>query len=135
MQLAQVVFAIDNGADLRTRKKFLKWVDNLVATEQISYCSPCIGMWEGQLETSYLMREVDFHSCIRGSVWVKDQICVLVVSGDTRQDACLYFLSSGVTESLGGPPVEVTFGDALSRSGWTYVEATGKYFAVRQGEY
>lgn len=133
MQLAQVVFAIDNGADLRTRKKFLKWVDNLVATEQISYCSPCIGMWEGQLETCYLMREVDFHECIRGSVWVKDQICVMVVSGDTRQDAYLYFLSSGETENLDGPLVEVSASEAMSRSGWTYVEATGKFFTV-EGE-
>lgn len=83
MQLAQVVFAIDNGSDLRTRKKFLKWVDNLVATEQISHCSPCIGMWEGQLETCYLMRGVDFHSCIRGSVWVgeADVACEMVKAG------------------------------------------------------
>lgn len=133
MQLSQVVFAIDNGSDLRTRKKFLKWVDNLVATEQISYCSPCIGMWEGQLETCYLMREVDFFDHIEGSVWVKDQICVLVISGDTRQDACLYYLLSKEPASLGGPLVEISASEAMSRSGWTYVEATGKFFTV-EGE-
>lgn len=121
MQLAQVIFAIDDGHDLRTRKKFLRWIDSLIATNKIEYCSQCIGMWEGKLETSYLIRREDFYKYIEQSVWVEKQVCFLHVPGDVRQP-CHLQMSDGLFVPLG------TMKEGKGKLGWTYVEETETYF-------
>lgn len=125
----RIIFAIDNGQDLHTRKKFLRYVDNLQAMDETSKVSQCIGMWEGELETSYMMLAKDYERLIAGREHVKQQACVMRVPGDTRQP-CVLEYPDGSHESI-GPMVQVTAGDAMGLGGWTYVEETGKFYTTQ----
>lgn len=127
----QVIFAIDDGDTLRTRKRFLKYVDNLVAVGKVAYCSPCIGMWEGVLENSYMMRESSFMQHVWGTPWVAGQACFLVVPGDVRQP-CRFLSPQGESSEGVGQLKEVGFKEAMLHGGWTYVEATQKYFVLER---
>lgn len=131
MMFPQVIFAIDGGATLRTRKRFLKYVDNLVAVGKVAYCSPCIGMWEGVLENSYMMRETDFMQHVCDTWWVAGQVCFLVVPGDVRQP-CRFLSPQGESSEGVGQLKEVGFKEAMLHDGWTYVEATQKYFVLEK---
>lgn len=126
MQLNTVVFSIDDGHVLRTRKKFLKWIDGLVAVGKVSYCSPCIGYWDGKLETSYMVREHDFNLYIKESIWVEKQVCFLYVPGDVRQPCTLRY-SNGSLDSL-DTMKRIDPEELHHHSGWTYVEATETYY-------
>ena len=128
--LQRVIFSIDNGKDLHTRKKFLRYIDNLHAVGKVSSVQQCIGMWEGELETSYMMLAKDYESHVQPHQCVKHQVCILRVPGDTRQP-CVLEYSDGEQVSV-GRMVEVTYGDAMSREGWTYVEETRKFFTTEQ---
>ena len=125
---AQVIFSIDNGHNLRTRKKFLKWVDNLIATEKVAYCSPCIGYWEGYLECSYMVRAHEFMRYIKDSGWVDNQTCFLHVPGEVRQPCTLIYQDN--SRSVLGTMCEVEKKELHKYNAWTYVEETGKYYVA-----
>ena len=126
--LETVIFSIDDGCELRERKRFLKYVDNLIAAGQISYCAQCVGMWLGVLEASYMMKATEWEKYIKGSFYVGGQVCVLLVPADVRQP-CTFLYSNGDRE-VAGVMKEVEADKALCCSGWTYVEETQKYFIL-----
>lgn len=122
MHTEKVIFAIDNNTDVHAVAKFLRHVDTLRAVNKIRPVTMCIGNWEGILEASYMMDLADYDKYISGRDWADGQECVLVVSGDTRQQCYLRF-PDGTRVTL-GPMVQV---DAPVGN-WTYVPATNKYF-------
>lgn len=122
-----VIFATDDGHLLHQRKKFLRYVDNLIAVGKVQYCEPCIGMWDRVLETSYLMSLQDFNTHIKDSGFTSKQECFLVVPGDVRQP-CTMLYQDGTVVAL-GPMVE-GYNESMASQGWTYVESSGKYYMV-----
>ena len=125
---SQVIFAIDDGHELRERKLFLKYIDNLIAVGKVSHCSPCIGMYEGVLETCYMMREHEFLDHVLGSVYVGLQQCFLIVPGVSRQPCVLDWWTH--RESMGAPLKQVSYDEAVTYKGWTFVESTQQYYVV-----
>ena len=128
MKLPQVIFSIDDGQELRSRKQFLKYIDNLIATGAVTYCAQCVGLWEGVLEASYMVRLSDWEEHIKGSFFVENQVCVLVIPGDIRQP-CTFLRRDGTSYS-GGVMKEVSFEEAMACTGWTYVEETQKFYIL-----
>lgn len=123
--LEKVIFAIDNNTDTHQVAKFLRYVDTLRAMGKIDSVTQCIGNWENVLEVSYMMNRADFNAYVESSDWVKDQVCILLVPGDTRQPCSLCY-QDGTTESV-GPMVEIPG----PIGNWTYVPATNKYFTCK----
>ena len=127
--LEHVLFAIDDGHNLHKRKKFMHYIDTSRALGTISTVQQCIGMWEGQLESSYLMLASNYESHVQGREYVKHQTCVMRVPGDTRQP-CVLEYTDGTQVSV-GPMKEVDAQTAMEYcDAWTYVEETGKYFTT-----
>ena len=129
MHLNKVIFAIDNNTDTHTVAKFLRYLDTVRAMRKMNgTVTHCIGCWEGILEPSYMMDQVDYDAHVKDSGFVDKQVCVLHVPGDTRQPCTLVY-PDGKHESV-GPMREVSASEALQAMGWTYVQATGKYFVT-----
>ena len=128
--LNKVIFAIDNNTDTHTVSKFLRYIDTIRAMHRIN--GPvvhCIGCWEGILEPSYMMDQIDYDNFVKRSGYVDAQECVMHVPGDTRQPCSLVY-PNGVTHSI-GVMREVPADEALQATGWTYVMATSKYFVTK----
>lgn len=126
-----IVFAIDNGAKLYDRMKFLKHID--VARAMGTLRGPfytCIGYWEGVLENSYMMDVSDYERLVKPLGFTDGQVCVMRVSGDVRQPAFLVY-ADGTQENV-GPLFEISSVEAQTAQGWTYVESTGKYYATKE---
>ena len=125
------LFSIDNGNDLRTMKKFLRYVDGLLATDALKgNVVPCIGMWKGRLEDSFIMLSSDFE-LVRG--WAKDQDCILRISSDPKQPVVAEYedFSEVIGYSNWVEPEE-----AFKHDGWTYRKDTGRYFVIKpKGNY
>jgi len=129
MHLNKVIFAIDNNTDTHTVAKFLHYLDTVRAMRKMNgTVTHCVGMWEGILEPSYMMDQTDFDAHVKDSGFVDSQDCVLHVPGDTRQPCSLVY-PDGKQESV-GPMREVSASEAMQSVGWTYVQATGKYFVA-----
>ena len=128
--LNKVIFAIDNNTDTHRVAKFLRYMDTVRAMRKMNgTLTHCIGCWEGILEPSYMMDEIDFDKFVKGSGYIEDQECVLHVPGDTRQPCTLVY-PNGVTHNV-GTMREAPASEALQATGWTYVQATGKYFVTQ----
>lgn len=123
------IFAIDYGRDFRATMRFMRYVDQLVAVNEIPYCAKCIGAWDGSFEDSYMMPSEAFDKYIADSGWVINQVCVLRVPADTNQPAHLEYLASGRTESV-GKLREITSEEAKTLNAWTYVQRTDKYYTT-----
>ena len=125
LYLEKVVFAIDNNTDTHVVAKFLRHVDTLRAMGTIAPIVQCIGNWENVLEVSYMMDLKDFDKHVLSYGFTREQECILVVAGDTRQPCHLRF-PDGSTKSV-GPMVEIDG----PIGNWTYVPATNKYFTCK----
>ncbi len=125
---SKVLFSIDNVNDVNSLKMFLKYCDNAAVLGHIKHVQMCVGMWEGVLETSFLMDEDDFDKRVRGTYFVTNQEAFLHVAGDTRQPCFMEDVASGNCVVL-GPMVEVTHAEAMQAQGWT--QRDGKYFVVK----
>ena len=127
--LNKVIFAIDNNTDTHTVAKFLRYMDTVRAMRKMNgTVTHCIGYWEGILEPSYMMDEIDYNAFVKDSGFVDDQDCVLHVPGDTRQPCALVY--PNYTDWCLGPMREVSASEAMKANAWTYVQATGKYFVT-----
>ena len=125
---SKVLFSIDNVNEVNALKMFLKYCDNAAVLGHIKPIQICTGMWEGILETSFLMDEDDFDKRVRGTPFVMNQEAFLHVSGDPRQPCDMEDVASGEFTLL-GPMVEVTYAEAIQAQGWTH--RAGKYFVVK----
>ena len=127
----KVIFAIDDGQDIHTVAKFTRLMDTKRACGYLQgSVKPCIGLWEGILEASYLMDSVDYKAFVQDSGYVDNQECVLIVAGDTRQPCCLadpLDISDRAANSA-GPMCQVDFAAATEHGAYTYVIETGRYF-------
>lgn len=127
--MEQIVFAIDNGSDPHVRMKFLKSMDILRAMGKIEPVVTCIGMWEGQLECSYMMPAWAFDVHVVPHGWVDKQVCILRVPSDVRQPCVLDY---GDHRESVGRMVTLKASDLNTARGWTYVEETGAYFTTEK---
>jgi len=128
-RLETIIFAIDQGQDLHTRAKFLRHIDTARAMGTLrDGFQIAIGYWEGMLETSYIMSRRDYEKLVLPIGATRDQVCVLAVSGDTRQP-CVLEYQDGSTEAV-GIMKEVSPNEIHHHSAWTFVESTGKYFTT-----
>ena len=128
-RLEQIVFAIDKNYDAHTVSKFMRYMDTQRAMGRADPVVQCIGAWtdeEGEtyLEPSYMVSTCDFDKHVKDSGYVDDQVCFLVIPGDTRQPCALRY-PDGSQEAL-SPMRKIT--STLGVTNWTYVIETGGYF-------
>jgi hypothetical protein len=125
MTFVKVIFAIDNNSDLHTVAKFTRLMDTTRALGKLQGgVVSCIGAWGSSLEPSYMMDRMDYDKYVASSGYVDNQVCVLLVPGDTRQPCSLLF-PDGDRDIL-GPMRQIFSLDGVKD--WTYVISTGKYF-------
>ena len=127
--LEKVIFAIDNNTDTHTVAKFMRHIDTARAMNTLkgSFVQ-CIGYWNGILEDSYMMDRRDYDRLVAPLGFTKEQDCILSVPADTRQPCALEFPND--KPLVVGRMVEVSNEEAKTLEAWTYVPATGKYFAT-----
>lgn len=131
-KLEKVIFSIDANSSVYNTAKFLHHVDVLRAMHKLKgKVTLCIGNYYGQLEPSYMMNLVDFKEFVEPEGWVDNQMSVLLVPGDTRQPCTLHMLDDTMPDVVLGPLKQVTTEEAASLTAWTYVIATGEYFAAQ----
>lgn len=127
--LNKIIFAIDNNTDLHTVAKFMRHMDTQRALGDFKgNLTQCIGFWEGELEPSYMLNEVDYRRFVEPMGFTDGQVCILHVPADTRQPCTLE--SAGGDRHSVGVMREVKPSEALGLDAWTYVQATGKYFTT-----
>lgn len=128
-----VIFAIDDNTDFRAVTKFMRHLD---AARALSYLkgavTECVGYWEGEMETSYIMTEKDYLEFVVPEGvqdrFVGRQACVLVVPSDVRQPCHTATPTLDFIESV-GPMVEVSKDQALKMEAWTFNKTTQRYHA------
>ncbi len=127
--LNKVIFAIDNDTDVHTVAKFLRHIDTARAMDNMKGSFiPCVGCYDGMLESSYMMDERDYRRLVATTDFTKDQDCIMLVPADTRQPCTL---ESGVNNSSTiGPMRKVDALEALGLVAWTYVIETGTYWTT-----
>ena len=135
MHLNKVIFAIDGNATTYAVAKFMRHIDTARAMGTLK--GPfvqCIGMYDGELEPSYMMDELDYLKLVAPMRFTKDQESILWVPGDTRQPCTLVCLTGYTSYAVLGPMREVTALEAFGLTAWTYVQATGKYFTCEEAQ-
>lgn len=127
----KVCFAIDNNHDLHTVARFMRHMSSLTAMNKLNgSVIQCIGYWQNELEASYVMDRSDYNEWVEGSGYVADQVCVMLIPGDTRQPCALLY-PNGEQISI-NPLREVANTDGLNS--WTYVIETKKYYTAQNEE-
>ena len=126
--LNKICFAIDNGHDLHTEAKFLRAMDTHRALGDMKGSFiPCVGMYKGVIEDSYIMDERDYLKFVDRKGWTENQQSILHIPADVRQPCTLEFpLWSETT----GPMRELS--DHREYNSWTYVKETGKFFSTEK---
>jgi len=128
--LNKIIFAIDNNTDFHTVAKFMRHIDTARAMDTLKGgVVMATGYWEGELEASYIMDEVDYRKLVEPLGFTKDQACILHVPADTRQPCTLEY-GEGLPNKTVGAMREVSKGEALEGNAWTYVQETNKYFST-----
>lgn len=125
-----VIFSIDGVSDLHTKAKFLRYVDTLRAMNILKgNMKLCIGMYNGVLEDSFIIRGDDYNNHIRLSGYLKEQECVLHVRGKSM--LCEFEYSGGEIE-YAGRMLQVTASEAMTKSGWTYRPDLNIYWTLEE---
>jgi hypothetical protein len=122
-----VIFAIDNGADPRTRARFERHIDTLRAMGSLKRpIRLCVGMWKGQIETSYEMVRSDFEQHVMQQGWVAQQEAILgVVAGQA-----VIIDRDGKVQSVGRwKKVDAGYAMAFC-DGWTFFLDSGEYWVA-----
>jgi len=128
-RLEQIVFAIDKNYDAHTVSKFMRHMDTQRAMGRADPVVQCIGAWTGEegetyMEPSYMVSTRDFDKHVKDSGYVDDQVCFLVIPGDTRQPCALRY-PDGSREAL-SPMRKIASTQGVTN--WTYVIETGGCF-------
>ena len=130
MTTSKVLFSIDGVNNIHANAKFMRYLDTQRAMHKTKgIAAICIGSWQGEMEQSFLMDERDFNAFIRNTDWIAKQVCVLHVSGDTRQPCTMEYLQTGEC-TVEGPIRKVSRQEANELDGWTYVLETNSYFTT-----
>jgi len=126
----KVIFAIDNNTDFHIVAKFMRHVDTARSMGLVSGgIVMATGYWEGELEASYIMDEIDYRNVVEPMGFTKKQVCILHVPADTRQPCTLEYGDDTPNETIGAMR-EISKEEALEGFAWTYVQETDKYFAT-----
>ena len=125
-----VIFSIDNVSDIHTKAKFLRYIDTLRAMCILKGdVKLCIGMYNGVLEDSFIVRGDDYANHVRLSGYVSNQESILHVRGKSMM--CEFeFLNGGF--DTGGRMVQVTASEAMTKSGWTYRPDLNIYWTLEE---
>lgn len=125
-----VIFSIDNVSDLHTKAKFLRYVDTLRAMNVLKgNMKLCIGMYQGILEDSFIIRGDDYDAHIRLSGYLDKQRSILHIRGKTM--LCEFeYLNGGFDRA--GRLVQVTASEAMTKSGWTYRPDLNTYWTLEE---
>ena len=76
-----VVFCIDDGHKLYEHYKFVKHLATLKALDELVYEPKlCVGMWENQMENSFMMDYNDYYKFIDGEHWAAKQDCIMIMN-------------------------------------------------------
>lgn len=127
--LNKIIFAIDNDTDVHAVAKFLHHIDvaRAVGTLKGSFV-PCIGCYDGMMESSYMMDERDYRNLVESIGVTAKQECIMHVPADTRQPCTLEY-QEGRTQTIGAMR-QVQPHDALGLTAWTYVIETSTYWTT-----
>jgi hypothetical protein len=125
-----VIFSIDKVSDLRTKAKFLRYIDTQrVMNYMKGTMVLCIGCYKGVLEDSFIIRSDDFDTFVRNSGYVDNQESVLHVRGK-RMHCEFEYLKGGCDG--GGRLIEVTPRTAFNSDGWTYRPDMNTYWIIKE---
>lgn len=121
MTNAVAIFSVDNVDELRSLRKFTKYIDQLKAMNKLQGDPKlCFGMYKGVMEQSFIMTLQDFLWYVRTTPWFQGQEAYMVV--DEGHKGVMY--ASMVSKSDQWTPlgrlIEVTQQTAFEKSGWTY---------------
>ena len=127
--LNKIIFAIDNDTNVHTVAKFMRHIDTARAMNTMKGAFiPCIGCYDGELESSYMMDERDYRRIVEPLGFTADQDCIMHVPAHPRQPCTLEYPTGG-TQSIGAMR-EVTALEALGLTAWTYVIETNTYWTT-----
>jgi hypothetical protein len=127
-----VVFSIDKSNDLRTKKKFYKFLDDHTVMGKFkSVPKIIIGSYKNILEESFILLKEDYDRFVSNTDFVSNQESVMIVSVDhkNRMLASLQF-KDGATKKLGRLE-NLTKKDALQLDGWSYNPDNNNYYGVK----
>lgn len=128
--MARIIFAIDNGNDLRVRARFLRHLDENRALGKLhGEARTCIGRWADEdgiiwLEQSYCLDERDYVELVARHGWTNEQACVLRVAADYCE---LLNPQLDVVLSARMAPL-VCKGKRMPAGDWTRFDDTGDYW-------
>lgn len=97
-KLEKVMFSIDKPYDLHYYAKFLYKLSNAVAMGRLKdNVVLCIGGYGGVLGPSFMVSRRDFDGVIMEDFarYLKNQECILLISGDPKQPSMLEDLETG----------------------------------------
>ena len=113
------IFEIDNDSDAHTVAKFLRYMDTKRAEGKLqNELILAHGCYKGQMATSYIVTDGDFHKFIKGSKWVERQESFLHVD-QVDMVATLIYNDNEEHEVL-GQFVATSKQDAMDQEAWTY---------------
>lgn len=128
-----VIFATDNQQDIAANYRAEKYLAGLVAMQKAETITPLIGCYKGKMERSWSMSRKDFTEHVEMSEFVAKQESFLVVYGDPRYQAELYF-KNGLIEPI-GYYTEFHYGDIPKYEAWTYNPFHDIYFTFTEEKY
>ena len=124
-----IIFALDDTS-LRGLYLFTRAMDQHRAMGQLKgLVTPCIGMYKGVAEHSFLMRQDDFKEHVAGKGFCDKQDIFLTIT----PDMVAHFREGGVEGNVKGrgkQMFETT--NPSNEDGWTYVTNLNKYFTVEK---
>ncbi len=124
-----VIFSIDNASDMHTLAKFTRYIDTKKMLDKMSgNCIPCIGMYKGVMEYSFLCNYEDYVDFIANSGYVDNQESVLEI-GPTRKRKAHIWYSNGAKAYVGWMS-EVSYEVAMKSEHWTYRPDLNKYWTT-----
>ena len=136
-----VVFAIDNDDDLHTNAKFLRYVDQRRAMQEMDGTMKlCIGSYLGKVERSYIVSFSDFVHHIMDSGYVDNQESIMVlrdgyygkVYATLKYNNYGYAMEDGSGDMFLGILKPVDKDEAMANYGWTYRPDMDQYFIVEE---
>lgn len=90
---------------------------------------PCLGVYKGQAEHSFIVSPEDFDAIVRGSDWIKGQESVLRVALGNKMECHLEFLDGRENEPL-GHICQVSESEAIANGDYTYLPSSGVYYSA-----
>lgn len=131
----KVIFAIDDGASLRVRARFLRFLDeNRVMGKFKGEPRTCIGRWEDNatgdvfLDPSYCLDVEDYKSHIVPHGWVNKQKCVMLVEGAHSVASLAGPANLSQTTPIG---IFTCVGRVMPTGDWTRFDDTNDFWVAK----